>query len=164
MAKEKITFEQFFEVVDAENKPFVQDLHNFMMVSGCKVSFEEKKIGYLASYKYGKPPKSVMNFVFRKHGMLTRIYGEHNNNYADFLNTLPAEMVAAIGNAGDCRPCSTKCKGYSFTIDDAHFQKCRYNCFEFLMTGETNPFIKSFVEHELQARMPATASKSGGHA
>ena len=52
--------------------------------------FEEKKSGYLASYKYGKPQKAVMNLLFRKSGMLTRIYGERICNYPDFLGTLPA--------------------------------------------------------------------------
>ena len=154
----KITFEQFLEAVDAENKPLVQVLHNYLVENGCKVTFEEKKSGYLASYKYGKPPKSILNFVFRKAGMLTRIYGERISGYADFLNTLPKEMVQSIENAGICKrlvhnTCSPKCSGYDFTIGDEHYQKCRYNCFEFLMTNESNPFIKTFVEHELAERM-----------
>lgn len=143
--------------MDADNKPFVQDLHSYLLESGCKVAFEEKKSGFLASYKHGKPPKAVLNFVFRKHGMLTRIYGERISDYPDFLNTLPSEMVQHIESAGGCKrlthnTCSTKCIGYDFTIGDAHFQKCRYNCFEFLMTDESRPFIRAFVEHELNAR------------
>jgi len=157
MAKEKITFEQFFETVDADNKPFVQDLHNYLLDNGCKAAFEEKKSGFLASYKYGKPPRTVMNFVFRKHGMLARIYGEHISGYPDFLNTLPAEMVQAIDSSGICKrlvhnTCSPKCIGYDFMIGDEHFQKCRYNCFEFLITDGSNPYIKSFVEHEIKGR------------
>jgi len=160
MAKEKITFEQFIEAVDADNKPFVQQLHSYLLDSGCKVAFEEKKNGFLASYKYGKPPRAFLNFVFRKHGMLTRIYGEHVGQYPDFLNTLPAEMVKSIQSAGDCKrlvnnTCSPKCTGYDFVIGSEHFQKCRYNCFEFLMTSDSNPYIKSFVEHELNVRLKA---------
>ena len=157
MVKEKVTFEQFMESVDDVNKPVVQELHNYMMDNGCKVAFEEKKNGVLASYKYGKPPRAVMNFLFRKQGMLTRIYGERIGGYPDFLNTLPAEMVNSIENSGPCgrlvnNTCSTKCTGYDFTIGDAHFQKCRYGCFEFLMTEESRPFIKTFIEHELAER------------
>jgi len=85
MAQEKITFEQFITAVDTENKSFVQDLHDYLLENGCKVAFEEKKNGYLASYKYGKPPKAFLNFVFRKHGMLTRIYGERIDNYPIFF-------------------------------------------------------------------------------
>ena len=158
MAQDKIIFEQFIEAVDAENKPFVEDLHNYLLENGCKVTFEEKKSGYLASYKYGKPPKAVLNFLFRKTGMLTRIYGERISGYPDFLNTLPTEMVQSIEKAGICKrlvhnTCSPKCTGYDFTIGDAHFQKCRYNCFEFLMANESNPYIKAFVEHELKGRL-----------
>lgn len=158
MAQEKITFEQFITAVDTENKSFVQDLHDYLLENGCKVAFEEKKNGYLASYKYGKPPKAFLNFVFRKHGMLTRIYGERIDNYPDFLHTLPKEMVEHIEGAGDCKrivnnTCSLKCSGYDFMIGKERFQKCRYNCFEFLMTDESKPYIKAFVEHELKERI-----------
>ena len=158
MAKEKITFEQFFETVSPENKPFVQEMHDYLLATGCKVAFELKKNGYLASYKYGKPPRATLNFIFRPHGMLTRIYGEKVGGYPDFLDTLPAAMVESIGKSGDCAQlisggCSPKCNGYDFTVKDEHFQKCRYSCFEFLMTEESKPYIKSFIENELQARM-----------
>jgi len=73
MATEKITFEQFFEAVNEDCKTFIEELHSYMMDKSCKATFEEKKSGYLASYKYGKPPKALLNFVFRKQGMLTRI-------------------------------------------------------------------------------------------
>ena len=157
MAKEKINFGQFFEAVDVDNKRFVQDLHNYLLDNGCMATFEEKKSGYLASYKFGKPQRAIMNFVFRKKGMLTRIYGERISCYPEFLNTLPAEMVRSIESAGKCKrlvdnTCSLKCIGYDFTIGSVHFQKCRYNCFEFLMTENSKPYIKLFVEHELGER------------
>jgi len=157
MVKEKISFEQFLETVETDNEAFVQDLHRYLLENGCKVTFEEKKSGYLASYKCGKPPKALMNFVFRKNGMITRIYGERINDYPDFLNTLPQEMVQHIEGAGICKrlvhnTCSPKCSGYDFTIGGERFQKCRYNCFEFLMTSESKPYIKTFVAHELRER------------
>jgi hypothetical protein len=160
MAQPKISFEQFIEAVDTDNKPFVQDLHSYLMDNGCKATFEEKKSGYLASYKYGKPQRAVANLLFRKAGMLTRIYGERIGNYPDFLNTLPGVMVESIKDASICKKlvlneCSPKCGGYDFSIGSEHFQKCRYSCFEFIMTSESNPYIKSFVEHELTERMTA---------
>jgi len=160
MAQAIISFEQFIEAVDTDNRQLVQDLHNYLLDNGCKVSFEEKKSGFLASYKYGKPQRAVMNFLFRKSGMLTRIYGERIGAYPDFLNTLPGIMVESIKDASMCKrlvlnECSPKCRGYDFTIGNERFQKCRYSCFEFLMTSESNPFIKSFVEHELSERTTA---------
>ena len=160
MAQEKISFEQFIKAVDADNKPFVDGLHKYLLENGCKVTFEEKKSGYLASYKIGKPQRALLNFVFRKSGILARIYGEKIGSYPEFLNTLPSKMVESIDGAGICKrlvhnTCSPKCVGYDFTIADEHYQKCRYNCFEFLMTAESNPYIKTFIENELQGRMSA---------
>ena len=160
MAQEKISFEQLLAAVEAVHRPFIQDLHNYLLINGCKVTIEEKKSGLLASYKYSKTKKSVANFLFRKKGMLVRIYGEHISGYPDFLQTLPTDMVQSIADAGICKrlvhnTCSPKCSGYDFTIGDAHFQKCRYNCFEFLVTDQSNPYIKSFIAHELSQRATA---------
>ena len=160
MAQTKISFEQFLEATPENNKAFVQALHTYLLDNACKVTFEEKKSGLLASYKVGKPQRALLNLIFRKNGMLTRIYGERISAYPDFLNTLPAEMIKSIESAGICKrlvdnTCNPKCVGYDFTIGNERFQKCRYNCFEFLMTGESNPYIKSFVEHELKERMTA---------
>ena len=157
MAQAKISFEQFIEAVDIGNKPFVKDLHDYLLDTGCKATFEEKKNGYLASYKYGKPPKAVMNFLFRKKGMLTRIYGERIGNYPDFLNTLPCVMVESVKDASICKrlvlsECNPNCSGYDFIIGNEHYQKCRYSCFEFLLTEESKPYIREFVEHELSER------------
>ncbi|MCL2194666.1 MAG: hypothetical protein FWB76_01815 [Oscillospiraceae bacterium] len=157
MAKEKITVEQFLASVSDHNTAFVQHMHEHLLANGCKAAFDEQKNGYLAAYKFGKPPKAFMNFLFRKQGMLTRVYGEHISHYPDFLNALPPGMVQAIASSGDCKRlisggCSPKCTGYDFTIGDAHFQKCRYNCFEFLVADETKPFIAQFVELELAQR------------
>ena len=158
MPQEKISFDQFLTAVSSDHSEFVQALHHSLLEQGCKVSFEEKKSGYLASYKYGKPPKAFLNFLFRKDGMHVRIYGEGYHAYGDFLNTLPATLVTQITSAGDCRrltqnTCSPKCSGYDFMIADAHFQKCRYGCFEFLITEESKPHIKAFIEQELNARL-----------
>ncbi|MCL2409542.1 MAG: hypothetical protein FWC96_08035 [Oscillospiraceae bacterium] len=158
MAQEKIGFEQFIDAVDMDNKLFVQEMHSYLLENGCKVTFEEKKSGVLASYKHGKPPKAVLNFVFRKQGMLTRIYGERIGEYPDFLNSLPPEMITSIQKAGECKRltqngCSPKCSGYDFMIGSEHYQKCRYNCFEFLMTDVSRPFIRAFVERELSERI-----------
>ncbi|MCL2699588.1 MAG: hypothetical protein FWE68_04695, partial [Defluviitaleaceae bacterium] len=80
-----------------------------------------------------------------------------------FLNTLPDGMVQSIAGSGDCKRlvsggCSPKCSGYDFMIGTKRFQKCRYNCFEFLLTGESGAYIKSFVEHELRARAAAESA------
>jgi hypothetical protein len=155
--KTKINFEQFLQAVDTNNQPFVQGLHNYLLNNGCKVTFEEKKSGLLASYKHTKSKKALLNFVFRKQGIIVRIYGENAYKYLDFLNTLPEEMVQSIADATVCKrlvynECSLKCGGYDVTIGGERFQKCRYSGFMFLVTDKSIPFIKSFVENEITER------------
>jgi len=158
MPSEKIVFEQLLEAVEAEQQGFIEKLHNYLLEQGCKASYELKKNGPLASYKYGKPPRTLLNFIFRSGKILIRIYGENVNKYEDSLGDFPDEMVASIRTSGDCRrmvhnTCSTKCNGYDFMIKGERFQKCRYNCFELLVSGENNPYIKQFIAQELDERM-----------
>jgi len=157
MAKETFDFEQFLETVNGSFKGFIQGLHNYLMKNDCKVTVEEKKSGFFASYKHGKSKKAIVNLLFRKQGLIVRIYGENANNYPDFLNSLPEEMVQSIESASVCKrlvhnTCSPKCSGYDFTIGKERFQKCRYSCFEFLVSKKNNPFIKSFIENEINER------------
>jgi len=157
MAQEKISLEQFIETVDASNQAFAQDLHAYLTDNGCKATFEKKKTGLLGSYKYGKPPKALVNLLLKPHGLLVRIYGENASGYHDFLQTLPKDMVQAIADAAICKrlvhnTCSPKCSGYDVTIGGERFQTCRYGGFEFLVTSESGPCIQSFVAHEVAAR------------
>jgi len=151
-----MNYQDFIMALNAEQLAFVEELNNFLTQHKCKSTFEEKKAGLLGSYKYGKPPKALINLLLKKQGLLVRIYGENLDKYRDFLSTLPNSMVAEIDNANECKRltqngCSPKCSGYDFAIDK-HYQKCRYSCFEFLVTNETSTVIREFVEKELLAR------------
>jgi len=152
-----MTYQDFITAVNAGNLAFVQNLNDYLSSNGCKSVFEEKKTGLLGSYKHGKTKKALINLLVKKRGLLVRIYGENIGAYRDFLNTLPLQMVQEIDGAGTCKRlvnngCSPKCVGYDFIIDGKRFQKCRYNCFEFLVTDETASYIRAFVENELNAR------------
>jgi hypothetical protein len=160
MTNEKINIEHFLAVVDTNDQPFVQDLHKYLTDNGCKVTVEEKKSGFFASYKHVRLKKSIVNLLFRKAGLLVRIYGENANKYLDFLNTLPVEMVQSIEEATVCKKlidpdsCSPTCPtGYDFTIGSKRYKVCRYSGFEFLVTNKNNLYIKSFVENEIKERM-----------
>ena len=160
MVAEKISFEQLLQAVEPEHQPYIQSLHSYLLKSGCKAAFEQKKNGPLASYKHGKPPRAVANVLFRKSGMLVRVYGENISGYGDFLNTLPQEMAQATLASGDCKRlisggCSPKCTGYDFKIADKHLQKCRYGCFDFLVNSQSRDYIKTFIENELKERICA---------
>jgi len=157
MPQEKLSFEQLHDALDVSRQSFAQDLHNYLLENGCKATFEEKKTSLLGSYKHTKLKKVIINLLLKADGLHVRIYGENYSKYANFLNTLPEEMVATIAKAGDCGrltkgTCSPKCTGYDVTIRDGHYQKCRYGGFEFLVTDESGPFIKSFVENEINER------------
>jgi len=153
--KEKLSLEQYLERCGNANVDFVQGLHDYMLENKGKVSFEVQKTSWLGSYKYKQ--RSVFNTLIKEHGLKVRIYGENIAAYPDFLQSLPAEMLDAIQQAAACKwlvhgKCSPKCGGYDFYIADEHFQKCRYNCFEFLLTETSKPFIKTFIEHEMAER------------
>ena len=157
MAQKKLSYDQFVEAVNPTNHPFVQALNSYLQDNGCKATYEAKKTGLLGSYKHTKTKKSIINLLQKDRGLLVRIYGENSGKYLDFLNTLPDAMVQEIDSAGDCgrlvsNTCSPKCSGYDVVIKDKRYQKCRYSGFEFLVTDETGPYIRSFVEHEVNGR------------
>ena len=90
----KIEFEEFLASVSEQNQEFVKELHNQLMESGCKIEIKSAKSGYMVSYLYHK--KTIANYVFRKKGMIARIYGVHVNEYEEVLETLPDELIRAI--------------------------------------------------------------------
>ena len=158
MAKEAISFEQFMEKVEPNYQAFIKELNDYLTENGCKVTIEEKKNGYLASYKHTKLKKTILNKLFRKNGMFIRIYGDNAEKYLDFLNSMPEEMKTAIDKSPQCKRlvengCNPKCIGYDIVIDEKRHQKCRYSCYQFLVSDENNPYIKSFVENEVAQRL-----------
>ena len=93
MSQEKLSYEQFLETVDANDRDFVEGLNNYLLDNGCKPAFEEKKTGSFGSYKHTKSKKVIANLLSKKHGLFVRIYGENVSKYPDFLEKLPKEMV-----------------------------------------------------------------------
>ena len=159
MAKEIIDFEQFLSTVDSNYQEFTSNLHHYLINNGCKSKFEQKSSGLFISYKDGKSKKSIANLLFRKKGLMVRIFGENVRKYIDFMSTLPENMIKAIGKSSVCRrmidpnACNPRCTmGYDFTIGDEHFQKCKNSCFMFLISDENNPYIQTFIENEVTER------------
>ena len=154
MEKLKLGIEEFAATVGKEDVDFVKEMHDIFTAAGCKLEIKEAKNGYVASYLHNK--KTVANYVFRKKGLLIRIYANHLMAYIPFLDTLPASMAKEIAKAPDCKrllnpnDCNPKCAmGYDFILNGGHYQKCRYNAFFFLISKESKPFIKEFIEKEL---------------
>lgn len=98
---DKPTFQDFLFFIDEDNQKFVSDLHNELSGHGCKVEVKSAKSGYVVSYSLGK--KTIANYVFRKKGLLARIYVGHIVQYMYVLDTLPDSMVQAIREAPVCK-------------------------------------------------------------
>ena len=158
MPDKELSFDNFLNDVDPRYQEFVRNTHDYMIQNGCKFKLALAKNGYVASYSYGKPGRVVLNFVFRKKGLVARIYGDNVNAYMDFIGTLPENMIDTIIKAPACKrfadppKCSPKCIGYVFSVNGTQYQKCRYNCFLFDINDESAPFTADFVGHELRER------------
>ena len=158
MDKNNIKFEDFLMDVYPAYHDFVNQTHDYLLENGCGIKLSVAKSGYLVSYT-DKNKRVIANFVFRKSGLVIRIYGDAVNQYNDFLETLPDEMVKAIGKAPVCKrliditKCNPKCRmGYQFTLHGVLQKKCQYNCFMFTVNFESIPFISDFLGRELTAR------------
>lgn len=156
MAGVKLGYEDFISTVSEGDRPFVEELHGMFTDRGCKIEVKEAKSGCVVSYTYNK--KTVANYVFRKSGLITRIYGNHVAGYMEFLDTMPENMIESVAKAPSCRrllnpeDCNPKCSmGYDFIMKGQRHQKCRINAFMFLVSPENNSYIKGFLEKELQA-------------
>ena len=158
MSGETMSFESFIDDVDPKYRDFVRQNHEYMMQNNCKLKLALAKNGYVVSYPHGKKKRVIMNFVFRKSGLFARIYADHIGDYVKVLETAPEKVSTVIKKSPDCKrfadpsQCNSKCSGYAFSINDGHYQKCRYNCFLFPVDEESIPFINILLENELRCR------------
>lgn len=158
MAKATVPYEDFLLSVAPEHQEITDRLNSFLLRNGCSIKIEPSKSGYVVSY-HPADKKVIANFVFRKSGLLIRIYGDHVHGYGDLLETLPEGMKKAIHKASVCRrlldpeKCNARCpKGYTFTLEDKPYQKCRYSSFMFPVNGDNADSIQAFLEKELVLR------------
>lgn len=152
---ETYTFQDFLASVDGENQTFVSELHDELTALGCSIDVKSAKSGYVVSYSLNK--KTIANYVFRKKGLIDRIYTGHIAQYMELLDTLPNGMVRSIQEAPVCKrlvnsaACNQKCSmGYDFILKDERLQKCRNNAFMFLLNDESRPYVKSLLLNEVK--------------
>ncbi|MDL2289195.1 hypothetical protein LJB83_00335 [Clostridia bacterium OttesenSCG-928-F22] len=155
----ELTYTNFLSTVFPPYQGIVDALHTHLLQNGCTFELKEAKSGYVASYNHSKDAHTLANYVFRKSGMVARIYANHLAQYAAFLETLPLQLKQKIAKAPACKrmldptKCNARCPmGYAFELDGALQQKCRYNCFMLPMNDETIPYIENFIKNELDAR------------
>lgn len=157
MAKEKISFKAFLSTVAPEHQAVVDELHSKLTKLGCELIIKEAKSGYAVSYQLEK--KTVMNWVFRKSGILARIYGDNAGKYEDIIADLPADMQEKMTAARDCKrlidptACSDTCvKGFVYILNGQTYKKCRNDGMFFLLTEETAEPIAALICAEVAAR------------
>lgn len=160
MPKEIIKYEDFLTEVNQLFPDAVQHINrinSLLLENGCAVKLERSKSGFVVSYNINKTV--ILNFVFRKNGVVTRIYGDFVHNYQTFLESIPDNMLKAIEKAGVCKrlldpeKCNPRCKtGYDFTLNGVRHQKCRFGSFMFTVDGENADSIVGFLENELKQR------------
>ena len=150
------TFQDFLDAVDGENRVFVVELHEELTRLGCNAQVKQAKSGYVVSYIQNQ--RTIANYVFRKKGLVARIYTNHIAQYPGILDTLPEGMAQAVRKAPICKrladpaACNQRCPmGYDFIMKGERLQRCRNGAFQFLLSGETRPFIKALVLREAEA-------------
>lgn len=153
------TFEDFKESVAIDDRAFVDEVNTLFVKNDCRTEVKEAKSGYVATYYYMRDKKKipVMNYVFRKDGMKTRIYARHIAYFQSFLDTLPEGMKKDVRKSNICKKisgiseCSPTCKGgYEFVMDGETHKKCKNMAFFWSVCEENNASILQFLEHELK--------------
>ena len=153
-----MSLDDFIISVAPQYQGFARYINDYLLNNGCVLKMANAKNGFVVSYQHVAKKRVVMNFVFRKNGLVARIYGDHVGEYPEFLETLPDSMRISIQTAPACKrfdnppKCNSKCGGYVFSIGGMQYQKCRYNCFLFVVSDESIPFITTHIEKELAAR------------
>lgn len=164
MTKKPELYEAFLERVEPQHRAFVAELHELFLKNGCTAEIKPARSGFLVSYKFAATKKTIANFVFRKSGLLLRLYADRASSEEALLSTLPEGMLATIRKAPDCKrltlsgSCNPRCAaGYDFIIRGEPFQKCRCNAFLFPLRAENNPFLRELVARELALRAQSEA-------
>jgi len=159
MEKPAFRFEDFLADVHPDHWAFAGDIHALLLGEGYKMKMERKANGFLVSYAHPKTRRSLLNFVFRKGALVTRVYADHLGAYEAFLRALPEAMEQEIKWAANCKRlvdpahCNSRCPmGYDFFVGESRYRKCRYSGFQFAVTPESAPVLRAFVEKELRAR------------
>lgn len=143
------TFDDFLKTVEPQHKGFAENTHKELIANGYKAIIESKATGFFIGYKHPKTKRSLLNFLFRKKGLLVRIYPASRTPIIS--NEITEEMIQEIDKNPNCKKCSEKCpKGYKFTIGGQAYDKCWYGAFLFTITEKSKPIIEKWVKTEIK--------------
>ncbi len=146
----------FLSIVPANLRLFIEELNTYLLDKNCKRSIEPSAKGYLV--RYAVSGKSLLNYVFRKGCIKTRIYASNVSKYQHLLNQFPIETKAEIAGALDCKKltgksCSPTCPaGYTFLMDGVEYKKCKNLAFLITLNEKNNPIIRKMFEEEVASK------------
>ena len=162
MPKTNITFGDFKEAAEQEHVDFITALHHLMIENECIAEIKEAASGYVVSYIHNPSKRTVANYVFRKKGLMMRIYADNVPSYMEILAKWPVAMKETIKKSGECKrlinpeACNGRClMGFDFILDSERQQKCRNGGFIFFLNEETKPHVKKMIECEMLIRKKA---------
>lgn len=155
----EMQFEDFLKDISPVYHQFVCQINDYLLQNGCKTKFETAKNGCLVSYQHIKTKRVILNFVFRKSELHTRIYADNLNDDQNILKMLPNAIIKIIEKSLVCKrhfdpaACNARCPmGYVFTLNGTVHKKCRYNCFLLPVVFESMQFIQAVIENEIIKR------------
>ena len=159
MPKATISFGEFLEAAGHKHVDFITALHDFMTENEYKTDIKNAASGYVVSYIHTPSKRTVANYVFRKKGLMMRIYADNVASYMEILAKWPVAMKNTLKKAGACKrlvnpeACNQRClMGFDFILDGERQQKCRNGGFMFFLDDDTKPCLMEMLEHELRAR------------
>ena len=162
MSKANIPFGDFVQAAGDKHFNFITTLHNFMAENECTVDIKQAASGHVVSYIHTPSKRTVANYVFRKKGLMIRIYADNIASYMEILSSWPVAMKDTIKKAGVCKrfinpeACNGRClMGFDFILDGERQQKCRNSGFMFLLDEETKSHVKKMIEREVLIRKAA---------
>ncbi|MDR1565126.1 MAG: hypothetical protein LBS74_09230 [Oscillospiraceae bacterium] len=152
-------FDDFVDAVAPEYQDFVDRVSNTLTKHGYNIKVEKNESAYTATFEQNN--HKLLDLQLSNKVLFARIYGNHLNEYTDFLAAIPIDMIREIEECDNCRritghpeprECCLECEtGYKFFIGGRQFQKCRVQCFRFTVTGRNIPVLKVFIEREHMA-------------
>jgi len=166
MPKASIPFSAFVEAAGVEHTDFINSFHEYMTEQDCKAEIKEAANGYVVSYVHKPSKRTVANYVFRKEGLIMRMYADNVASYMEILEKWPDSMKEKVQKAGTCKrtlnpeECNARCIGsFDFILDGERRQPCRYNGLMFVLNDETKPYVRGMMEREIEARKNGLTEK-----
>lgn len=151
-----IQFEDFLSVLSAAETPMAITINDLYLSNGCKRDIKESASGFTVSYCSGTTKKTLANFICRKTGLKIRITPQKPFDCEELLRDLPENMKKDMVRGNTCKRllgenvCNPRClMGYTFTLDDETYNKCRSMAFLFSVTDENLNHILAFIQKSL---------------